>query len=199
MNRQRLTNSLNIPYLGFHDNAGGNTTNSAEVILKGNSFDYETSGFSVEFWMKSAMAGEPQFIINHQDSDSNTGLGWHTRLGGSNVITFLVSDGTDYWETTASGNVADENWHHIICVYNPQTNSKIYINGSLNVTKSGTTSGGGGAIAAIQPVGDLIIGNRRGTNDQAYIGQLDDIKIYEKQLGVTEVLRNYKAGKRSHR
>ena len=70
---------------------------------------------------------------------------------------------------------------------------------SLSVTDSGTPSGGGGAIAAIAPVSDLYIGTRRGTNDQAYVGMIDDVKIYEQQLDADEVSRNYKAGKRSHK
>ena len=72
-------------------------------------------------------------------------------------------------------------------------------------------------MGVIAPNADIEIGSRRGEGSQGWVGQIDDVKLYNRILtdgGVTtgqsdgnglsttakgEVFRNYNAGKRSHK
>ena len=196
------------------DTGGPDVTGSSYVKVNDNIGidDYGTTDWSIECWFKAKMSGEPMFIATHQEN-GNDAEGWHIRWAASNIIYFVVSDGTDVLDVAVSGALTVGEWYHIVCSYDYSADKKfVYINGVLRQIETDTNVG------TIAPNADLFIGRRRydgGTQD--WVGEIDDFKIYNKLLsdgdvssGVAdnaslstaakgEVLRNYNAGKRSHR
>lgn len=70
-------------------------------------------------------------------------------------------------------------WYHIAAVYNqPLGTYSAYVDGALN--KSGTTS-------LVMDVADILtIGTRTGTTEY-YVGKLDDLRIYDRELCADEI------------
>jgi len=209
MNRQRLTNTLNLPIIEFANN--GDVISSNDVEVMNPALTYSDTGFSVECWFKAAMLGEPGFIITHQEA-SNSGEGFHIRWAGGNTIYAVISDGTNEANAQVSTALNADQWYHIVTSWDHSNKKKyVYIDGILRQVETESSMG------TIAPNVDIHIGSRRGEGSQMFIGQIDDVKLYNRILtdgGVTtgqsdsnglsiaskgEVLRNYKAGKRSHK
>ena len=209
MNRQRLTNTLNLPLI----NIAGNTytIGSSEIEIPNPSLTYSDTGFSVECWFKAAILGEPMFFICHQEA-GNSAEGFHLRWAGGNIVYAVISDGTNEANAAVSGTLNADQWYHIVVSWDHSNKKKyVYIDGILKQVETEASMG------TIAPNANIHIGTRRGEADQDFIGQIDDVKLYNRILtdgGVTtgqsdatdlsiaskgEVLRNYNAGKRSHR
>ena len=209
MNRQKTTNTLNLPLI----NIAGNTytIGSSEIEIPNPSLIYSDTGFSVECWFKAAMLGEPMFFICHQEA-GNSAEGFHLRWAGGNVVYAAISDGTNEASTAIGGTLNADQWYHIVASWDHSNKKKyVYIDGILRQVETESSMG------TIAPNADIHIGTRRGETDQDFIGQIDDVKLYNRILtdgGVTtgqsdgnslstaaggEVLRNYNAGKRSHK
>jgi len=211
MTRQRLTNTLNLPIIDFANN--GDAISSNDVEIPNPSLTYSDTGFSFECWFKAEMKSKPMFLVAQQEA-SNSGEGFHIRWSGANTIYAVISDGTTVADAQISGSLFTNppKWYHIVVSWD-HTNKKkyVYIDGILRQVETESSMG------TIAPNTDIHIGTRRGEGSQMFIGQIDDVKLYNRILtdgGVTtgqfdsnglsiaakgEVLRNYNAGKRSHK
>tara|TARA_R110001592_G_C12779420_1_gene714809 strand:- start:20 stop:667 length:648 start_codon:yes stop_codon:yes gene_type:complete len=215
MNRQRLTNSLNLDFIEF-DNT--NIIASEARTFKSNDFDFGTGHISVDAWIKTRQTGEGGFIVTCQ-SDGYQKEGFGLRISGGDDIWFVVGDGSKFYSATEGTHVNDNEWHHICGVYDSTGGSqsaKYYLDGVLKNTDTTTTDFAGtpntdaGDLGAINVTSDgtdfhgLSIGGQSwnvvNTTNQDFEGQIDDVRVYKgKALSQTEVLRNFKAGKRSHK
>ena len=204
MNRQRTTNTLNLPIIDFANNGDAISSNDVEILNP--SLTYSDTGFSIECWFKAEMKSEPMFLVTHQEA-SNSGEGFHIRWSGANTIYAVISDGTNEANAQVSGSLFTNvpKWYHIVASWD-HTNKKkyVYIDGILRQVETESS------IGTIAPNTDIHIGTRRGEGSQMFIGQIDDVKLYNRILtdgGVTtgqfdsnglsiaakgEVLRNYK-------
>jgi hypothetical protein len=70
-----------------------------------------------------------------------------------------------------------QKWHHVVAVKNNDT-YKLYFNGNLEETVTGPANCGNNN--TVQDIGDLFIG-------KLFIGRMDDILIYDRELSPTEV------------
>jgi hypothetical protein len=209
MNRQKTTNTLNLPIIDFANN--GDVITSSDIEIPNPSLTYSDTGFSFECWFKAAKSSSPMFMVSHQEA-SNDGEGFHVRWAGANTIYAIISDGTNEADAQVSNALNVDQWYHIVVSWD-HTNKKkyVYIDGILRQVETESSMG------TIAPNADIHIGSRRGEGSQMFIGQIDDVKLYNRILtdgGVTtgqsdgnglstaakgEVLRNYNAGKRSHK
>ncbi len=97
-----------------------------------------------------------------------------------------------YWKTTAT-EVTINTWTHLVITYNADSvdnNPLIYIQGaSVGVTEvtapEGTRSTDVGS--------NLIIGNQAG-DDRTFDGTIDEMRLYTRILGSTEITANYNGG-----
>ena len=222
MNRQRETNCLNFPFIEYANNGDSNTSNlvTVESTIGTERYEspwrspgYDVTGFSFECWFKAEMKSEPMFLVAHQEA-SNSGEGFHIRWSGANTIYAVISDGTNEANAQVTGSLFTNvsKWYHIVLSWD-HTNKKkyVYIDGVLRQVETESSMG------VISPNADIEIGSRRGEGSQGWVGQIDDVKLYNRILtdgGVTtgqsdgnglsttakgEVFRNYNAGKRSHK
>ncbi len=201
MNRQKSTNSANFPLIG-PDATNTDMIGSTDIVVNELVVDYHTNGFSCSFWVKAEAIAKPRFCISHQEDD-NYGLGFHFRIASNNNLYFLLSDSNDNaqdagsWYSLNKSGVCDNEWHHIMGVYDPSTSIKLYVDNGTATTDTSTYDGG--ALGDVSPSTFLNIGSRRSGNDQQMIGEIDDVLLYTKELSDDERTRIYNAGKRSHR
>jgi len=190
MNRQRLTNSLNLPLFGeddptVDDNASTNYADVETVI--------NDDVFSVSCWFKPSHSGETQQLVCNRDSGDE---GWVLMSDSSNNIEFKIGDGTDTVTVDTGANITVGTWVHIAVTYAGSAGAiKTYINGAATATGTATNVGNMSSISST-----MRIGARSFTSPMNGVqGEVDDVLYYDDVLEATEVLRNYNAGKRSHR
>jgi hypothetical protein len=114
--------------------------------------------------------------------------------GGSNGVQALRLDhsrsGANTSIISADNTLSLNTWYHVVCLFDSNGTSKIYINGeepTLDTNTQGT--GGIGANAS----GSYIVGSRTGTSD-FFDGFIDDVRIYNRVLTEQEIRRLYRLG-----
>lgn len=135
---------------------------------------------SVEFWVKrSATQGTDQNLISH------LGGSYGVRFNTLNRITFYTPGNATI--IARSGNITDQNWHHVVVTKNGST-SKVYLDGA-DVTVAGTN-----ITLTDSGSGNLEIGFQ-GAGTNRFTGSLDELALYSVALSATEVLQHYRTGK----
>jgi len=175
-----------------------------------NSNDWPSStSFTVAFWEKrdGRPESDAQFIFS---IPSTGGATWakstmflffdHKGAGATNdsaVIKFMLADaGGDTWLTWegATGRIAgvqDNKWHHLAFTYDEATSGmKLYVDGVYNSTKTWGTHGPL-KIEASKVSGFQLGGKADVKTDwewgQAWIGGLDQFRLYNKVLTAAEI------------
>jgi len=138
------------------------------------------SNFSIEFWMKGGLTGQPQTILSNGKGDGTDAneSGWAVRAGTAGRL--LVNHGGQVF-TVIPENVLDNDWHHVAIVLNRLGNLNTYLDGNLQTSIYGNAFGGFGG-------SHLWIGNRgwyegpEENHDQFFSGKLDEIRIWSTKL-----------------
>ena len=79
----------------------------------------------------------------------------------------------------------DGNWHHVVGIYDPSGNFKIYVDGSQQATSSSSLSMGNSSNA-------LIFGKKYDTSSDFFNGKIDQIRIYNSVISAANVSTLYK-------
>ena len=166
----KVGNALNF------DGAGG-----SEVIVNQapeSDFDFVNSDFTVQAWFK----------VNSFDKDwqalvaKGEGAGWRiARHSSSNNLAVNMGQGD-----TATGNINDGAWHHLVGIHKAGTITDIYVDGSL------ATSGGGGGPGDVG--GTLTIGDNPEANNRNWNGLIDEVVVWNRALIPDEVTTLYNGG-----
>ena len=184
------------------DTVGGNTgtltngptyssDNGGSIVFDGTNDYIDVSGteslnapisinFSLSVWMYPTKTGGWQGVLTKNRSTSTqTGL----FLSSSNQFVFGAGGPANLIGSSFSANT----WYHVVLVQAANTSRKIYINGSLDATKTstfGTTSSGSETFR---------LGQASGVNED-FGGRISNASIYNnKALTASEVLQNYDA------
>src|SRR3989344_5397538 len=152
------------------------------------SLDFGTNSFSFYAWFKGATAAGQSFIAKRDLSGPFAGYDLHTAdLAGD--IRGRISDDLGNYYTSTWSSTNDGNWHHVMVVVDRSANTfKIYGDG---VQRGSDTS-----IAGVGSVSNAMafrIGS--GSNDASfYLGQVDDVRIYNRAISAAEVAQLYSYG-----
>jgi len=179
MNKQKDTSSLNMSSMEDYVEIGDNDT-----------LDFGTGDFTIECWAK--------FAFINKNSTWNSVVS----LGGSIVSTtsagLATKSGKFYFNiggTTTIGSTPTlvvGDWYHVVGT-RTGTTMRLYIDSvveSSTATSSQTVTN-----TSNKTIGD----DTDATYNRAYEDAIDGVKIYNKALDGTEILRNYNATKGSHR
>ncbi len=109
---------------------------------------------------------------------NSSGQKWVFRINGDGTIRVEVNGGSVYGKTA----VNDNNWHHVSCVLDGTkvSNIKLYVDGELETI-------GGIADLTINTVADKKVRISRGINDRYFVGDIDEVRIWDKALNSTEI------------
>ena len=177
-----------------------NGTN-AYVSLPDNSLNF-TGAFSYSFWIKSSDTTNYTIIVgNIQNARAPYGFthGYQFWLSAGKVqVDFRDGTSSVNFTQTSSGSVANGSWKHVAITFDPLnivTGSKIYINGSLDI--SGVTPPLGSVNLYSSPmkacIGARNISGSAITNLSSGTS-LDESDFWTKELTSTEITELYNAG-----
>ncbi|HWA51560.1 MAG TPA: DUF2341 domain-containing protein [Patescibacteria group bacterium] len=166
------------------------------------------NSYSISFWMKPSN-GHPAGIQSMFGNAESVSCGGNPCI----VKSFLNGDGTIEFQfqpggaTTADAKTNNAifasgqgNWTHVTIVANSTINGiggiLIYINGqlaTLNATNNGSTASV--TFSGYTAINKLFLGARdSGTASQLFSGQIDDVRIYNYALSLTQVQKLYNDG-----
>jgi hypothetical protein len=165
--------------------------------------DFGTGDFSVECWVQYGffnnsvfgLTGSTLNVVLSNGIASSSSVDGVNLLVNSDDFVVRIGDGTDNSPNnsyTIPGTPVVGNWYHVV-VTRASTVIETYIDG--NDVGGATHADWAVNVSTDDP---LMIGNDRGGN-RTYKWPIDSVKFYNKALDSTEVTRNYKATKGSHR
>lgn len=139
---------------------------------------FGTGSFTVEVWANSDDTTQSgRGIVTNNTGVGGTGTGWWIYFNGGSVFAY-VDDGTN-WRFVASGDIANNTWHHIALVVDRTANVvRLYVDGILKST-SATIAGFGTFDQSTMYVG-------RGQN--TFNGAASEPKLWGRALSTAEVL-----------
>ncbi len=154
------------------------------------SLDY-TGSFTIGYWVKpSSLTNNDRMITK-----GTTGTGeWMISIGGGDKIRVYAKDNNDNVKDFTSANaLVIGSWSYVTVVINKSNNSvDVYKDGG-NLSQ-GTSAGWDASFSTS-------VNLRIGVNSSGsgfFNGSIDEVKIYDKALSATEVLKNYNNGKSAH-
>ena len=220
MNRQRNTSSLNLP---ANDGAEDVRIDTASGASPGDNINFVSNAFSFSCWVKLRYAtGSAQIVFDRGDGTD----GFLLKASATGIPVFVTEKDNTETSSTASGSngglssgvMSFDTWYFICGTHEGLASSAdqyLYV-GCPSATDSSLycVALQANGIIMDTSAADLRIG-RRYSNTLPFNGAIDDLIFYDKELTAFEsdgsvaesgdkitsgeVLRNYNAGKRSHK
>jgi hypothetical protein len=189
-NSVQWTNGIVQSCINF---TGGNTN-----IIKCGNIANNPSSLSVLCWVYWQITNNNKYYAVAKLENTATGAGW--ALGAALKKTFFISQnpgGTVYYEIQST-NIVSAGWHHLAVSFSSPysyTNAILYLDGVVN----SQLLQNGGIPSSISNSVNLRIGSNElaapGTvDDNPWIGQIDDVRIYNRALSSNEILKLYNGG-----
>lgn len=173
---------------GILDGAITYSATDDNITASGTDFQFGTSDFSIAFWVKSSTV-KRQFIASTYHGSSEESFTVELNNDGKPTFQLYGSGSTSAGGISATV-ITDGVWHHVVWVFNRAGNAQVYIDGSLYGVEWNIS--GVGSLNNARP---LTIGKYPANTTLTLAGTLDDLRIYDKALSVTEVLEIYHIAK----
>jgi hypothetical protein len=155
-----------------------------------------TTQFTVEAWISTSVATGDQAIVSRYNNNSPTDTddAFQLTLHNGKPRFQIAPQNAPYKILDSARFVADGTWHHVAATYNG-TGMRIYVDGVFDTGKSVTGT------LNDPPQTNMRIGASldNGANGFFFNGQIDDARLWDKALTVTEISvnRNYPIRNRS--
>jgi hypothetical protein len=172
------------------------------VALPNNSLNF-TGDFSVSAWIYVGnVSGEKYIISNSNGNALNINFGWVFGLF-DNKLSFGSYANTTYTFWTSTNSIVANTWYHVLVTKKTSQSPKFYINGVLSnntypFQNASTESTNPVYSSATYPnikssIGTYMYNN--GSNSYGYwIGKLDALNVWTKELTQSEVTELYNSG-----
>ena len=168
----KINRAINFNGSGYYATAGTTIGN------------FGTSPFSISFWARTTENGS-MYLLSKRGGCSCSNF-WNFRISSGKIGLELSESGCANYalpETQLTYN--DGNWHNIIGIRNG-TSVKVYIDGELKASSSTA------AATNLSNTNNFLQGgNICSTN---FTGELDDIRVYNKELNSSEIAGLYSSG-----
>lgn len=192
--------SLNLGREGLVDQAVG--FGGGQVNLGKNLLNYSTgaTSFSVAAWIKPTNFNDNQSIVA---VDANGGTnGWSLGLSGNQLYLYFPSFANQFFsgivlQATIPPDILANQWFHVALTYQGSTRT-LYVNGIQIATSSSTTYriqnpfAGTIDLPLIIPAADsnrdYLIGAENSNGSARFVGDIDEVRIYNKGLSQAEIL-----------
>jgi hypothetical protein len=147
------------------------------LSASGVNFDPDNDAFSISFWIKRNVGTTLTGYIISKYASGATQYGIYAF---SNDITVIVGQTT----TDVGITISDYNWNHFVLAMAGDGTGTLYLNGVADDTQI--------IAGALTNSSDIMFGGRAG--GFYYVGLLDEIAFYYKELSSGEVLQLYNSG-----
>jgi len=185
MNKQKDTSSLNLTSKG----------DEYVVVPDASTIQLASTAASWCMWVKlDSLSDGDQKLLSKAPSAGSPSSVYQIRTSDDDLLFQIYSGG--WYSDTRSTFFTSTDWTHVVVTIDDSNNVNFY--------KNGDVFGSEANVGAVVPAntGNLNIGTRvqsAGVYDEFLKGKIDGILLYNKELSSIEVLRNYNAGKVSHR
>ena len=175
-------------YFGTFPGANGFPTNLTVPI---DPFPKPLVEFSLSIWFNTNNTlSKNGFLINKgglgvETPGKNMNYGMWMNNKGNIIVGFETRNGTDY-KVGTNDTYNDGKWHNAIVTYNENSELSLYLDGAL-VSKNQTA----GAIPEFNGNQPIRIGSNSLNLDNYFIGLIDEVRIWNRSLGYSEITNAY--------
>lgn len=181
-----LTTPLYSHALYFKGNSG--------FVSVGNVLDVGSGDFSVSLWLrKTTTTGLTEVVVGKSAADGGTlsATGWRVTTNvasGIYSIRIAAHDGTDsdVFVYTPTPSVINGRWNHVVFTWKKGESPIMYWNGVLEPCSSSCTPSSFPNIDSLSNANDFTIGARDGGTGLRYIGDIADVRMYNRVLSPLE-------------
>ena len=145
--------------------------------------------FTIEAWTKKKPNDDGYILIKNTNDDSFRYYSFYTQGTQNRIYFHYVTAGGGQSELWSSVDIDDDQWHHVVLVAD-YPNAKLYVDSE---SKGNQTMNGN----MISGAADLWIGNRHPDNYR-FNGIIDEVRIYNQALSLTEIQQLYAEGTNRH-
>lgn len=146
---------------------------------------------AVAFWGKSATADYSMCMAFYNSSDTNK-VG-EIGFGASGSVFFYFSDATSSYKGSTVETFADDLWHCFV-VQSTGTSYEIYVDGIQLSVVMGEGIDNGTWLNFVGATNRALIASR-GLSIQNWVGDLDEVAVYNHPLTLSEIKMQYAVGK----
>ncbi|WP_167367209.1 LamG domain-containing protein [Solemya elarraichensis gill symbiont] len=156
----------------------------------GSAFDFGTSDFTIEVWIKSTATGISQGLVTSRFTDVNEGDRYIFYIDTGDKVGFFISLGNnnnDVGSILSTTDVADGTWHHVAAVRKDIRTIELYVNGYMedSATISGSTATGVDINQGVT-IGSGYYPTPSSPSDY-FTGQMDELRFWSKAKTLTEM------------
>ena len=152
--------------------------------------------FTLEAWIKRDETGRHDEILGDYQ------YGWFSfRISNGNQVVLSLTDYIEgayqYPGITGTTTINANEWYHVAITWVYGSESRVYVNGSLDKTDSESYGAGyTGSGRGPRYIGRTTTGAPNAGNERYFKGEIGMVKVYEdKALTATEVLTNFEASR----
>ena len=155
------------------------TGNGGKVLVPNSGSLNPTAAITVAAWINYAQPGNISRLVV-KGIDTGNKESYALQHNGDTVDFFIRDPNKTNQSSGASDTLSRNEWIHVAGSYDGST-VKIYVNGQLENQKTISPR------PMLVDINSLAIGNRTDADDRAYIGKVDDVRIYSRALTAAEV------------
>ena len=152
--------------------------------------------YTISFWIKTTSQDNRISIFGGRYGNNSVDhSGFNVTLGNEPHFNTIYSDvmtrPTGNWGAHANTSIRIGKWVYVTFVFDGQV-SKVYVNGSFdNEFNSSGTQYSSVTVRWNTPYQNLLIGGSNYSNFTKYMGELDELRIYDRALSSTEIQELY--------
>ena len=164
---------------------------SSSRVNAASTFGIGAANVTISLWVNNPLTSNNGAFIKIGDATSGYGLGIGTinfdNAGAAGPKLIMLYENVRWIATTGGSSNINTGWHHIVMVVDSAGVPTAYIDG--------TSAGSYPGVAPIAPAGNtLSIGASTGATARFFNGSIDDVRIYNRALPVSDILKLYSAG-----
>lgn len=161
---------------------------SSDFVNIGDKLDIDDrQDFTITAWINRSSFSGKHTILSKKTGSGASAAGYALWIDeATDTLQFAASDGTDDYTLVSTSTFPAAGWRHIAVVWDQDSTAKteMYVNGTAN---SATDTGTIGNVNDLSNAENLRIGSES-DGERSFHGKIDDVRIYKRVLGPSEIL-----------
>ncbi len=159
---------------------------SSDYINVGNPTELQITGaLTISAWVKINLTSPTQVCIVSKDDVTNRSYDLWGRIAADGFPRFVIYNSNTGYSVSGTTDLKDNQWHHIVAVFTPNTSLKIYIDNVLEATNTTSIPSSIDNDPANFEIG------RFGFGTYPMDGQIDAVSIYNYALSSSQITTLY--------
>lgn len=154
--------------------------NGSSSIVANNSSNFNSETWSISVWYNTTNTGTVQRLTNKGGPSTNTTNYLCILMDATGRIYGTLWNGSAELQCKDAASTNDGNWHHVVYIRDvAQSKHYLYVDGILKTTSNDTYT-------TLANTSSFTIG-KNGPPNQFWTGKIDDIRIYNRALPLSEI------------